>query len=266
MVNQGNIIQTGTSNLVLDSFSQLDNQGSHTFQGDGTITSASTTSGAGYAGIVTNSGTISKIDGTGNSLISTVINNNNIRGTLDGGTFDVEKGTLTLQPLTALGNYSTFTGGTFKVVAGAVLDLTGGSTAGFYTGTYTGSGDGTISLKSGTLVIGPEGATFNFQPRLFQWSGGTIDLGAGSLTNAGSLTLTGSGIQELQGSNTGNALINEGAIVQAGPSNLTLTIGAVLNNRGSYTFQDNGTISATNPYGYPGIVTNSGRAVRQWDH
>ena len=254
LINQGNIIQTGTYNLVLDSFSHLDNQGSYTFQGDGNITSASTTSGAGYPGIVTNSGTITKADGTGKTLISTVINNNR-------GTLDVEKGTLTLQPLTALGNYSTFTGGTFKVVAAdAVLDLTGGFDGHFYyTGTYHGSGDGTVSLNSGTLGIGSDGAIFDFQKAgLFQWSGGTIDAGAGNLTNAGSLTLTGSGIQELQGSNTGNALINQGDIVQAGPSNLTLTIGAALDNQGSYTFQDNGTISATNPYGYPGIVTNSG--------
>ena len=42
LINQGNIIQAGTYNLVLNSGSELDNQGSYTFQGDGNITKART--------------------------------------------------------------------------------------------------------------------------------------------------------------------------------------------------------------------------------
>ena len=47
---------------------------------------------------------------------------------------------------------------------------------------------------------------------MFQWSGGTIDVSAGSLTNTGSLTITGDGTQENLYSGNGyvnNALINQ---------------------------------------------------------
>ena len=258
LINQGNIIQAGTYNLVLNSGSELDNQGSYTFQGDGNITSANITSGTGYAGIVTNSGTITKTGGTGTSAINTTVSSS--------GTFDVETGTLTLrQPGSAYATIGIFTGGTFKVAAGAVLDLTGGSTPpGYFTGTYTGSGAGIVSLNSGTLPIGNGGATFDFPAGLFQWSGGTIDVSAGSLTNTGSLTITGDGTQENLYSGNGyvnNALINQGAIVQDGLSNLTVTIAAELRNQGSYTFQGDGSISGGNIQGYVGILTNSGSGM-----
>ena len=45
-------------------------------------------------------------------------------------------------------------------------------------------------------------ATFNFPTGMFQWGGGRIDVSAGSLTNAGALTLTGSGTQDLSGTLT----------------------------------------------------------------
>ena len=253
LINQGTMIQAGTYNLVLDSFSQLDNQENYTFQDNGTITSSFV---GGYAGIVTNSGTIRKAGGTGNSLISTVINNYS-------GTLDVETGTLTLQPHTNIGLIGSMTGGTFDVVAGAVLDLTGGSSAGLYTGTYTGSGAGVVSLNSGTLAIGQGGATFNFPPGLFQWSGGTIDVSNGSLANTGSLTITGDGTQEVltSGGYSPGALINQGTIVQDDLSNLTVTLAAELRNQGSYTFQGDGSISGGNIQGYVGILTNSGSGM-----
>ena len=69
--------------------------------------------------------------------------------------------TLEIQPKNGAGYHATFTGGTFNVADHAVLDLTGGVDSYiYYTGTYTGSGAGTVSLNSGTLNInGSGGAT-----------------------------------------------------------------------------------------------------------
>lgn len=208
---------------------------------------------------------ITKAAGTGNSIISTAIKNYS-------GTLDVETGTMTLHPQNRVDYHETFTGGTFNVAAGATLGLTGGVTDNNnYTGTYTGSGAGTVSLKSGTLSIGSDGATFNFDPGLFQWSGGTIDgsltnagflrwsggtinVGAGSLTNAkkGSLTLTGSGTEYLSGSyGSSNTLVNQGTIVQADPGKLSL-LGS-LSNSGDVTIA--GTLTAVGDYTQTGGTT-----------
>ena len=254
LVNQGSIIQADPSNLTLNGAAVLDNQGSYTFQGDGDITGVLSVV---YASTVINSGTITKDAGTGNSVINVTTLNNS-------GTFDVATGTLTLQP-----SNGTFTGGAstdFDVADGAVLNLLNGGSATF-TGSISGMPTGplhtgTVQFGSGTLGIGSGGATFNFPTGMFQWSGGRIDVSAGSLTNANALTLTGSGTQDLFGSVYGNALINQGTIVQAGPSNLTLTGAAVLNNQGSYTFQDDGDITGVLYVVYGSTVINSGTITK----
>ncbi len=85
------------------------------------------------------------------------------------------------------------------------------------TGTYSGSGGGTIGLPSGTIDIGAAGATFNFPTSLFNWSGGTIQGdGVGNvLTNTGTITLTGSGAKILF---DGLTLNNSGTIDEDGTS------------------------------------------------
>ena len=97
-----------------------------------------------------------------------------------GGTIRVDSGELSL-----------FSGasanGTFIVAAGATLDLTGGSTP-VWSGTMTGAGAGAVVLSSGVLSGAP-GLTLNFTNNLFQWSGGVF---AGTITNTGIVTLTGS--------------------------------------------------------------------------
>ena len=89
------------------------------------------------------------------------------------GIVNVTSGTLRLS------GGGTDLGGTFTVSSGDMLDLTGGSSP-TLTGTYTGSGGGTVRLASGTLVVGAGGATFNFPQNLFQWTGGTINATAGA--------------------------------------------------------------------------------------
>ena len=56
-------------------------------------------------------------------------------------------------------------------------------------GTYTGSGGGTIALASGTLDIDAGGAVFDFPDGMFQWTGG--DIGGGVLDNTGVIALGG---------------------------------------------------------------------------
>ena len=130
----------------------------------------------GVGGTFTNSGsgTITKAGGTGTSTISSQLANT-------GGTINVQIGTISLAPAASIFGRATdytSTGGTFNVAAGAVLDLSDTTYyppvigPGLYTGTYTGTGAGTISLHSGTLVIGQGGATFDFPAGLFQWRTG----------------------------------------------------------------------------------------------
>jgi hypothetical protein len=96
--------------------------------------------------------------------------NLNPTGTFAGGTtFNVSAGAIVdIQS-------GTYTGGAvFNVAQGATLDTTGGQTV-TYSGLLTGSGSGTVSLSSGSLVIGIGGATINFPGNQFQWTGGGIN-------------------------------------------------------------------------------------------
>ncbi|HZU35421.1 MAG TPA: hypothetical protein VFA18_05915, partial [Gemmataceae bacterium] len=84
------------------------------------------------------------------------------------------------------------TGGVFDVSPGAVLDLTGGDSNGVhYSGNYTGSGGGVVTVGNGRLDIDAGGATFNFPAGMFQWGGGDIDTTNASLTNTGAMIVGG---------------------------------------------------------------------------
>src|SRR5262249_39704555 len=77
--------------------------------------------------------------------------------------------------------------GTWHVGSSGVLDLTGGTTRSI-SGTYHGTGTGTILLQNGTLAVSGE-ATFDFPGPLFQWTGGAIQ--GGTLHNANVMNLSG---------------------------------------------------------------------------
>ncbi len=138
---------------------------------------------------------------------------------------------------------------------GAILDLTGGDTV-TYSGSYTGSGAGLVALSSGTLALGAGGANFDFSGNLFQWSGGTIDTTLGSLTNLGTMNLTGSsgGSVHLVGS---GSLTNAGTIIQSGGAALDLDAPVTLANEpsGIYNFATDATISEDHQ---GGAFVNSG--------
>jgi hypothetical protein len=230
--NSGTITQSNSNTLLIDASSTLNNSGLFDILQSGT--GFQTNGLSGWA--INNSGTFQKSAGSGTSVFGGVPFNN-----ASGGIVNVTAGTLSLN------GGGTDTGGTFTVSGGATLDLTGGSSP-TLTGTYTGSGAGIVSLASGTLVIGAAGATFNFPAGLFQWTGGTINASAGTLTNkasTGFITLNGTGTEFLSGT-----LANAGTITQTTPGSgnniLAFNSGAVLNNSGLYDVQQNSTALQTN--------------------
>jgi hypothetical protein len=152
------------------------------------------------------------------------------------------------------GNGTTTSGGDFTVASGAVLDLTGGHNH-FYTGSYTGVGAGTVRLNSDVLLIGAEGATFDFSGDLFQWTGGRLQ-GPGVLTNTGTLNISGSNTKLLNGI----TLANAGTVVWSVTGAVSSFSGSVFNNleSGVFEIQNNGAFGGpANTFNNAGIVTKS---------
>jgi fibronectin-binding autotransporter adhesin len=228
LTNNGTVLQTGTVGV---NSSTINNAAGAVWdlQNDANIS---------FVGLVlnfssvNNSGTFRKSTGTGTSSIAGA---GLVTFSNTGGTLDVRSGTLYFQTERS-------TGGTLQVSPGALIDLDslspGGITNGTYSGTYTVSGGGNVQVASGhdCRVGGPSGATFNFNAGSFQWTGGTIEAGAG-LTVNGTLDLTGS-------VNLNGPLTNGGTIVQTGHLNFT---GGSLNNPAGhlYDLQTDDTYSGT---------------------
>lgn len=139
--------------------------------------------------VLINEGLVSKPQGPGTANWALLFNHQS-------GTIDVRAGTLTL----ALGGSST--GGAINVGGGATLDFTSSGEHTF-AGTYSGSADGNVILYT---RIDPTGATFNFQT--FNWFGGILR-GPGTLTNAGTLSITAGSVQTM---NDSAAIDNAGTI------------------------------------------------------
>ena len=101
---------------------------------------------------VENGGVLRKSGGTGAATVGGGFT------ITDGGRVDDQTGTLNLQ----LDGNTTNTGGTFAVAGGArvVLVASNGGGRPSFTGTYTGSGQGTVELKT-TISVSP-GTIFNF--------------------------------------------------------------------------------------------------------
>ena len=186
---------------------------------------------------VNNFGTFQKSGGTGTSTLGSLPFDN-----APSGTVNVFSGTL------ALSGGGTDKGGTFTVASGTTLDLTGGSSP-TLTGTYTGSGAGTVALANGTLNIGSGGATFNFPQNLFQWTGGTINASC-----RGPDQQSGQRFHHPQRAPTtlilNGTLNNAGTITQTTPGTSFNTLffdsGAMLNNTGLFDIQENNTALTTN--------------------
>jgi RHS repeat-associated protein len=218
VTNAGTITLSGTATKYVGT--ELDNAGTMTHTGtgslevDGTLNNLAgalydfqTDAGlAASTGHFRNAGTVRKSAGTGTTTADSFFDNL-------GGTLDIRSGTFTTNDYYAT-VADTFTGGTFLVAAGATLNLTGSPT---FTGTFTGSGAGTVAWTGTFLTAGAGGATFNFPAGLFQWtSGNTIDGGPNGLTNLGTITLTGASNKFLS-----HVLNNAGTILNSGTVDLS---------------------------------------------
>jgi hypothetical protein len=160
-------------------------------------------------------GVITKQNSSGTSALSSTFNN-------VGGVINVNSGTLLLS-----GGASTT--GTYTVAQNSLLDLTDGGTQ-TYSGSFTGSGAGTVTFSSGTLLIAASNASLNFTGGGFLWSGGTIS-GLGTLTNSGLLTIGGAAVKSMDTF----TLTNAGTINWSGSGEIQFGNGTIWNNTGAIT-------------------------------
>jgi hypothetical protein len=210
ILNKGTITQTDEGDLLNGGTLENAASGTYDLQSDAGMTGS---------GQFINAGTLRKSDGIGISTFSIQVSN-------QGGNLDVQVGDLVLL------NLGLSTGGNFSADFGATLEL---KNAGPLTGTYTGSGGGQVLLEaSNTIPIGPGGATFDFDPGLFQWVSGSIDASNDALINDGTITLMGDDFKVVLG-----LFINNGTIVQTGGG--SVYVENLINNTGGvYEFQFTG--------------------------
>jgi hypothetical protein len=234
LTNVGTISHGGTGNLVRLNGGDLSNLAGATYE----FTSD--------ADLATNSfinrGTLRKSGGAGASSIDSLTLSN------ENGTIDVRSGTLEL-----LSRSGANTGGTFNVSTGAVLDLTPtccSSVLMRYAGVYTGSGAGAVRLANSAIVADAAGATFNFPPGMFQWTGGALVGGTAGINNVGSITLSGANAKTLSG-----VLNNAGTIIHSGSGNLSV---GTLNNLPSGVYDLQGDMQLVRTGGEGNLFNNFG--------
>jgi RHS repeat-associated protein len=203
-----------------------------------------------------NYGTLERTEGTGTADFSQLVFNNL------GGAIDVDSTTLQLGP-------GTSTGGSFVVAAGADVNIFGGyGGTQTLTGTYTGSGGGTVGVQGGSapfvMAIGSAGATFDFAPGLFsQWDNGTI-AGPGVLTNTGWLDFN-TDYDGVTVALNGLTIDNQGTVVW-GNGVLYTSNAPVINNYGNFDAQANAyvvpdsNVGSFNNYGTLERTTGTGTA------
>ena len=241
LLNEGTIVQTNAGAPSLVSGVEIDNaaSGIYEFETDSGI-DRNTNFGP-SAGLVVNTGLMEKTAGTGTSAI--IVNFDN-----QGGTVAAETGTL------SLAGGGTDTGGAFNASAGATVDLCDGSQTTSLTGSYTGTGSGTVNIGNGTVAIGASGATFDFAPGLFHWSSGGLALQGNTLTNTGTITIDAT--SDVPISNTvpngqGGTLVNDGTIVQTNAGAPSLVSGVEIDNAASgvYEFETDSGIDRNTNFG-----------------
>jgi hypothetical protein len=214
--NAGTLALGGSENLA----TTLTNSGTLDFQNDGSL---------GGSGAVVNTGTIRKSAGTNTFTVSAGLTN-------QGGTIDVESGTLALPA-------GTSTGGTLTVAGGATLDLNGGTIdGGALQGTLNNTGTLTITGTLSLVHHGSVPAQWTNHGTIIQAPGSTVQIeggndvqgfvhGPSSLSNAAGALYVLQGDAQIQGIHdaTGN---NPG------------TLGGDFGNAGTFRKTGAGTTSA----------------------
>jgi hypothetical protein len=232
-------VQSGAGDLNMQAGSSFDVQ-SYDFQTDGTFTQGG---GGGINPFIRVAGTFLKSAGTGVLDISG--GNYGVFFNLEGGTIQVNAGTLKL-------SRGTSTGGTFNVATNSAVDITNGSEFVFWSGNYGGSGSGAVQLNNGGIQFQTPAGTFNFSDGLFQWTGGYIFAGGNSplLTNIGTMNLIGSDNKEIDGGGFHNA----GMIIQTGTGNLVFGGNSFMTNDATGTYD----IQSDSGMGSNGEIDNYG--------
>ncbi len=156
-----------------------------------------------------NAGLLERSTGSGTAEVDFPVNNT--------GTIEGHSGTLTLD-----GGGSGGSNDTVTATAGGIVILSGS-----YTGTFAGSGAGAVQLSN--FTGGGSGATLDFSGGVLQWN--TNGLG-GTITSAGTLTISGNAAQPLTGTlnNTGTIVDRSTGYIYANAS------GTTINNLAGATF------------------------------
>jgi fibronectin-binding autotransporter adhesin len=189
---------------------------------------------------------VKKSAGTGTSQINSSFYN-------AGSTLEVDSGVLALSG----GGNNYFTNSSFVVNKDATLDFSAVSSVtygteieGYLTGSGGGSGAGTVLVTNGTIYSSFP-ATLNLPGSMFQWAGGRIGNNYNTLTNVGTLNVSGPvGIN--------NYLVNNGMMIQSGIGGITSGNQLQNNANGVYNIQNDGGVSANNFYNYGLFEKTSG--------
>lgn len=237
--NQGKMIQVGASGLNIEAGSGMNNVvgGIFDLQNDAPVTA---NGGGGSSPFIINYGLFRKSAGTSNSIVTPNLNN-------QGGTIEVESGIL------SLANNGSSSNALLVVSNAAILDLTGGQQP-TWAGLITGQGNGQVSLQGGTLYAGAGGLTLNLPGSLFQWAGGTIQVGNNApFTNGGTMNVSG-------GTVNGGSFFNAGTILQSGNGGLNIHNNSALNNLsgGVFDLKNDAAITAVGGGGNTGGIINYG--------
>ncbi len=143
---------------------------------------------------------------------------------------NVSSGVLQLAPATGV-----IQSGNFNVSAGAILQLTSGSSATTMSGTFTGTGAGQIQLTGGVITAegGSSGLTFNFPSGLFRISGGIINTNNQTVTIQGAVNIEGGNVVTLTGA---GKLVVSGTVTDSSTSTLLFAQGTQLQIAPTGTF------------------------------
>ncbi len=219
---------TGTGTILADNGSSITNAGLIDLRVDSTFVATNQ-----ITLIFTNSGTLRKSVASGTSTINAVFNST--------GIVDVQTGTLNF------GSGGTITG-TVNASTGAIVNL--GSLT--LSGTITGSGGGLVRIDNGSIAIAAAGATLNYTGAMAQWSGANTNIfGPGTLTNAGTLTISGSGNRQLA-----TPFVNSGTVNVTDVGTILADNTSSFTNNGTFDIQSDGTVIANNQIQMP--FTNTG--------
>ncbi|MGA2232463.1 MAG: hypothetical protein ABSH22_16330, partial [Tepidisphaeraceae bacterium] len=240
--NKGTVTQAAAAEIGLADAVEIENENVFDFTGDDPATAASIVDGGDNSGFIDNttSGLIEKTGGTNTSTIGITVNN-------QGGTELAATGTLNV------GAGANTDGSLYNAMPGAIVLLNGS-----FTGTFTGSGGGTVGLGS-NIFIGSSynsgtAATFDFPAGMFQWSANGIDIAGNTLTNTGFMnwSLVGGGYTTGFFSNTASAgngssdrgglFVNMATITVAGGAEIGVADGLELENEKTLNFTGNASI------------------------